>query len=98
MSSETDLIDACSEGKVNAVREILGSHQSLSEVDLEDSMHEAAHGGHSEVVRELLDYGAPVTELAVLGATYSLSVPILQHLIDHGWDVNSLVPEGPALR
>ncbi|KAI9041071.1 uncharacterized protein KD926_007340 [Aspergillus affinis] len=65
---------------------------------LDRALGMTAYHDEPEVLKVLLDHGAKVTEVAVLGASNSENVPMLQHLLDHGRDVNSLASQSPALR
>ncbi|PLB47445.1 hypothetical protein P170DRAFT_241041 [Aspergillus steynii IBT 23096] len=84
MGSEKNLRQACIDGNPDQVREILESRNGLAQADLNKALGAATYSNHLEIAKQLLDHGAEITEFAVHGATYSLSVPILQHLLDRG--------------
>lgn len=98
MCAISDLTQACSDGNTDQVREILESHKDLTPDVLEESLGKATWYNHPEIEKQLLDHGAEITQFVVHGATHSLSVPSLRHLLDHGWDVNSKGTSSPALR
>ncbi|KAH8433390.1 ankyrin repeat domain-containing protein [Aspergillus melleus] len=98
MDLEERLRAACADGNADKVREILESGQDIPQKCLDKALGTAAFNDQPEILKELLEYGAQITELAVIGVSNSESAPMFQHLLNHGWDVNSIASQNPALR
>lgn len=67
-----------------------------SHYDLGSALNMAVLEGHVEIVRLLLDYGAPITQSAALFATredHPNTLAIFEEFTVHGWDVNSALRE-----
>jgi hypothetical protein len=66
--------------------------------DLNDALGYAITDEVYGLVALLLDYGAKVTEPVFRRACHIKDLVVFQHLLDHGWDINSRPFGEPALR
>ncbi len=67
-----------------------------SHYDLGSALNMAILNGHVEIVRLLLNHGAPITQTAALFATredHPNALAIFEVFVTHGWDVNSVLDE-----
>ena len=86
-----ELFAACEHGNLERAREIVQAPDFRTK-DLGDGLiaattRQSAPHGYPELVRFLLDEGADATKLGG-SAVGCKSLPVLQLLVERGWDVN----------
>lgn len=60
--------------------------------DLHHSLHEAVSRGQLDVIRYLLEQGAPIdARIAWVAAFRAKSIPVFELLLEHAWDINAPV-------
>lgn len=94
------LASASVSGDVEKVRELAARNDSaLSLINyLTDGLAAAIGSNQIEVVRYLLDNGAdPNDRLVTVMTSKSRSLPILEALLERGWDVNTLILYGISI-
>ncbi|CZR65974.1 uncharacterized protein PAC_15874 [Phialocephala subalpina] len=93
------LEEALEEVNVDRVLEILESNPGLSQDELDNTLFEAVSSeGLEAAITPSLIHGAKITQRTFLGATRRQDVVAFQAFLDHGWDINSVEFDQPALR
>ena len=100
MAPNDNLLCACRDGDKGGVSEIItSSSDELPQVDLNEALTKAAYFNHPDIMGLLLSHGAQITENAIHGACSTENAATLQHLLNHGLDVNTKLAKGsPILR
>ena len=81
---------ACHAGQLDQVKECVAEGCDINGVvdEINTCLAISVHGGHADIVRYLLDYGADVNDTSQMEACYLGNADMLTILLDHGADPN----------